>query len=64
MSITAKAARVNCNLKITEVAEKLSISTDKLYRIESGQSVPDVNLAKKMSEVYGVPIDDLIFFNQ
>lgn len=42
-----------------EVAKKANISTRYYQKLERGDSVPNVNLAKKIAEVLGCDIKDI-----
>lgn len=61
MTMTLKAARVNKNLTQVEAAELLGISKDTLYNYENGRSFPNVQVIKKMEEVYGLSYNDINF---
>ena len=64
MKLTLKAARVNADLKQYQVAKTIGVDISTLSRYERGLGSPDVKVAKKLSELYGVPFDDLIFLSQ
>lgn len=59
--ISLKAARVNANLSQQEAAKKLGISKATLQNYESGQTVPDILISRKIEEVYDFPIDYIFF---
>ena len=59
MAIQLKAARVNANLTQEEVAKTLKISKNSIVNYESYKSKPDVALAKKLAELYGMRVDDI-----
>ena len=61
MALRIEAARVNKQLTQEEAAKLIGISKDCLSNYERGKTAPNVIVAKKMAEVYGVGIDDLIF---
>jgi DNA-binding XRE family transcriptional regulator len=61
MKISLKAARVNAKFKQTEVAETLHIHKTTLSSYENGKTMPDMDTALKMAELYGVSIDDISF---
>lgn len=46
-----------------EVAEKIGISRQAYAKWEKGESVPDVERAQKLAELYGVTIDSLLNFS-
>jgi len=61
MTMTLKAARVNKNLTQIEAAEILGISKDTLYNYESGRSFPNVQIIKRMEELYELSYDNINF---
>lgn len=61
MGITIKDARTNAGLSKTEAACMLNISRFTLNNYEKRYTYPDVGTARKMSEIYNVNFDDLIF---
>ena len=63
VSISMKAARVNAGLTLEEAAKALGINKNTLISYESGKVSPRVDTAKKMSELYGIPISGINFFD-
>ena len=61
MAIHLKAARVNAGLTQTEVAEKLKISKNTLISYEKYKSIPDIDMAQKLAELYGMSVDNIIW---
>lgn len=61
VQITMKAARVNAGLKQTEAAEALKISRSTIQNYENYETTPDVETAKRMAALYGLPVDNIIF---
>ena len=61
MKIQLKAARVNANLTQEDVAKALKISKSSIVNYEAYSSVPSVDLAKKISSLYGMKVDDIIW---
>lgn len=55
--ITAKAARVNANLTLREAAEKLGMTYQNLSKLENDEDKITLGLAKKMSQIYQIPMD-------
>ncbi|MEI0747931.1 ImmA/IrrE family metallo-endopeptidase [Brachyspira pulli] len=52
-----KWARESVNLSIDEVIDKIKMKTftkDDLVKFENGEQLPDLNLAKKLSKLYGI----------
>lgn len=58
---TLKALRANADMKQAEVAEKLGISTTTWSKWENKKRFPTVDQAEKISELFGVSYDDIIF---
>lgn len=61
MQITLKAARVNSGLRQTEAADALGISRSTIQNYENYITTPDIEMAKRMAKLYGVPVDSIIF---
>lgn len=59
--ISLAAARKNADLKQEEVAKKLNIAVSTLVNWESGKSEPKISQGVKLSELYGIPLDDIKF---
>lgn len=57
--ITLKAARVNSNYKVTEIAEKLGVSKSTVTRWENGKSSPRVEQMLKLCKLYNATINDI-----
>ena len=55
--VSLKAARVNANLTQKEAAKRLGICLSTLQNYESGTTVPDWNMVKRIVDVYGLPAD-------
>lgn len=64
MKITLKAARVNARLTQVEVAKVIGKTKTTIQNYENGKSIPDVEMAKRLTSLYGVSIDDVIFLPQ
>ncbi len=45
------------------VAEKLGVSRQTLSKWETGETIPDIYQAKKLSTIYHVSLDELIEFD-
>ncbi|WP_181350515.1 helix-turn-helix transcriptional regulator [Thalassobacillus sp. CUG 92003] len=50
-------------LSRAEIAERLDITPQMLGAIERGDRTPSLDLAKKISDLFGLSVDE-IFFNQ
>ena len=61
MAITLKAARVNVNLTQKEAAKRLGISKGTLASYEAYKTIPSIEMAKKIADLYGLPVDGIIF---
>ena len=61
MAIKLKAARVNAELTQEAVAKELNISKGSIVNYELYRSKPSVELAKKMAELYGMKVDDIVW---
>lgn len=62
MTITLKAARVNANMTQEMASNALGINKNTLINYESYKTIPDVRMAKKMAVLYGLSVDDIIFY--
>lgn len=51
------AARVNAGMKQSDVAEIMKISKQTIVNWEKGLTEPSVNQARKLSEIYKMPLD-------
>lgn len=58
---TLAAARVNAGLSQKEAAIALKISNKTLSKWENYQAYPGVDVAPKISELYGIPYDMINF---
>ena len=61
LRITIKAARINAGLEQKEAAERIGVTNQTLINWEKGRTVPTIDYAIRMCEVYGVSLNDLIF---
>lgn len=61
MAIHLKAARVNAGLTQEEVAEKLGKSKSTIVNYELYRSMPDIETAQKLAELYGMSVDNIIW---
>lgn len=59
--ITLKAARVNAELSQREAAKALEVNISTIQNYETGRTVPDWNMAKRIESIYGFPADHIIF---
>ena len=63
MAIHLKAARVNAGFTQEDVAKVLAVSRNTIRNYELYKSKPDIETAKKIAALYGMNINDIIFFN-
>ena len=61
MAITLKAARVNANYTQKEAAKLLDISKGTLASYEKYKTIPGIERAQQIAELYGLPVDGIIF---
>ena len=61
VSITLKAARVNANLTQKKAAELLKISKQTLANYEMYKTIPNIETAQKIANLYGMEVDKIIF---
>lgn len=64
MAINLKAARVNAGLTQEEAAKELNISRNTIRSYEQYRSKPDIATAQKLAALYGMSVNDIIFFAQ
>lgn len=55
-----KAARGKCDMTQEQAAEKLYVSRQTISNWENEESYPDIVSVVKMSELYGVSLDELL----
>lgn len=61
MGFSVKQARQYAGFTQVEVAKKLGISRDSYRKIETFPETTSIAIAKKFSEVVGIPIDQIFF---
>lgn len=59
-----KIIRIFHNLSQKELSSLLNISRSHISEIESGKNRPSYDLLEKYSEVFEVPVSNLIFFSE
>jgi len=62
MLISLKAARVNAGLTQAEAANALKIDRGTLISYEAYRTMPNIELARRMSELYNLPSENIKFF--
>lgn len=62
ITLGKKISKLRKDHKLTQagLAEKLQVSNKTISKWETGSSVPDIVMIKKMSEIFGVPVESLI----
>lgn len=61
MAFSVRQARTYAGLTQNEMAKRLGISRDAYRKIEQNPETTPVRLAIKISEVTGIPIDQIFF---
>ena len=61
MGFSVKQARQYAGFTQVEIAQKLGISRDSYRKIEAFPDTASISIAKKFSEVVGIPIDQIFF---
>ena len=61
MAIHLKAARVNAGFTQMDVVKRLGISKNTIISYEKYKSMPDIETAKKLANLYGMTVDNIIW---
>ncbi len=59
--IRLAAARVNAGLTQEDVSKEMKVSKNTIVAWENGQNEPKISQARALSELYGMPLDLIIF---
>lgn len=59
MEISLYACRANANMTRDEFAQAIGVSPGTIYNWESGKTEPNLASLRKISEVSGVPMDNI-----
>ncbi len=59
IQISLAAARVNAKLTQEEVAKKMRIGKKTIINWEKGVSIPSFSDMNMLSEIYGIPVDNI-----
>ena len=62
MAMKLNAARVNAGLTQKQASVALGISKSTLANYEKYRTKPDIEMSKKIASLYGVTVDDIVFF--
>ena len=60
LQISLAAARVNANLTQAEVSKALQVSKSTVINWEKGKVTPSLIALTALSNLYGIPIDNII----
>lgn len=61
IKLSIKSARINKGLTQNEACGLIGVSATTLGNWENGKSHPSIEKARKMSEVYEMPLNSLVF---
>ena len=61
LRISLAAARVNANMTQDDVAKKLGVAKNTIVAWEKGENEPKVTQALALSEIYGIPLDNIFY---
>jgi transcriptional regulator with XRE-family HTH domain len=64
ISKAIKLLRQYHNLKQTQLASRLSISTSYLSELESGKKEPSLDLLQKYADCFNIPLSSLVVFSE
>lgn len=59
LQISLAAARVNAGLTQEDVAKAMKVGKQTVVNWEKGNSEPKMSQSRKLSELYGIPIDNI-----
>lgn len=62
MQIQLKAARINAGLTQCAAAKELNLSKSTLSNYEAYKTKPNIETAKKIAKLYGLTVNDIIFY--
>lgn len=61
MKIRLAAARVNAGFTQRQVADRLNVTQNTIVAWENGSGEPKISQARKLSSLYDMPLDNIIF---
>lgn len=64
MALTLKGARANADLSQREVCKALKIGKNTLISYEKYRTIPDVTMAQRIADLYGMSLDDIKWENE
>lgn len=56
--------RKECGLTQEEMAKRLGVTTPAVNKWENGESLPDIERCKRLADIFGVTVDDLINYEK
>lgn len=59
--ISLQAARVNAEMDQPTAAQKMGVSVQTIVNWEKGRTEPSIQQARRLSELYGIPVDYIFF---
>ena len=60
VQISLEAARVNAKMSVEEAADGLNVTRQTLRKWEKGETCPRLDVVRRMSELYKIPLDNLL----
>lgn len=64
LKISLAAARVNAGMTQDEAAKEMKVGKQTIVNWEKGKSEPSVSQGRRLSEIYHMPLDRIIFLAQ
>ena len=64
LRISLAAARVNANMNQEQACKAIGVTKQTLCNWENGKTHPSIEKAERISQVYGIPYQNIIFLPQ
>ncbi len=64
LQITLAAARVNAGMTQDDVAKRLQVSKQTIINWEKGRTIPGLPEMNMISQIYGIPMDNIFLPKQ
>lgn len=64
LQISLAAARVNAGMTQEDVAKALKVSKNTIVNWEKGETEPKISRIRELSELYNMPLDNIILPNK
>lgn len=61
IQISLAAARVNARMTQDDTAKAMQVSKNTVVNWENGRSEPTLSQARKLADMYGIPLECIIF---